>query len=111
MKQTLFKIGGAFLVVVTIFLIGRFTAPKPFIDNREKIKALIQDTVRLANQRDVALDSMRHYHIMANTYFKVSQDKQKEKIITRTIYRNETIRNRSLTVLQRDSIIRAELLH
>lgn len=110
MKQQTFKIGIIFVLVVGLFLAGRWTATKKIDTHHRAIDSLMRDISLRTKERDQAIDSVKHYKIMADTWFKAAESAQREKIITRTIYAQDTSRNRHFTVLQRDSVIRAEFL-
>lgn len=101
------------LIVAGLFFLGRFTAPKgkDNLEYEKEVEALEADIRKNQDAFAVAVDSMNHYKIMADTWFKLANKEQKSKVIIRTIYRNDTAFNHSLSVLQRDSVIRTVFLH
>lgn len=96
-----------FAVIVVVFLIGRFSAPKPEQDNRRAIDRLVNDSRKRQKHEAVLKDSIQHLTILSNTWFKAYQDKEKEKVITRTIYVHDTTRNDRLKGTQLDSTLNA----
>lgn len=95
----------AVLIVAVIYFV--WEDGKTFTHSQKRIDSL-QVIVRQAKrERDLAVDSANHYKIMADSWYEAAQKTPKAKVIIRTIYANDTSRNRSLSLLQRDSIIRA----
>lgn len=99
------------LVAVALFFAGRFTAAKPTQDNTREIDGL----KRAIASRDIALkhsrDSIRQYSILADTWFKMSEETQKGKVITRTIYRNDTSKINDYSLPELDSMFRSRYGH
>lgn len=88
-----------------------FFKENPAIPVHERIiDSLKIDNKILRKELAQALDSSNIYRIMADTWFKIADGHEHDRVIVRTIYAQDTTRNRNLTVLQRDSIIRAIFL-
>jgi len=86
MKQTVFV---AIIVAIVFLALGRLTAPKQWKDQQPKIDSLERDIKAHEQREAVAIDSMLHYKMMAETWFYEAEKAQKGKVIIRTIYRNE----------------------
>lgn len=98
------------IVACILFFVGRWTSPETVIDHKEEIEALKLDVKISEEQFKIAVDSMNHYKILSNIWFNEAQNNRKAKTVTRTIYNEDTTRNRSMSVLERDSTIRAIFL-
>ena len=106
MNPKAIKIAVITLSVLGLFALGRFTAPT-LVDTATKklVKQLIQDTVRLTAERDLALNSMRMYKHKSEEYYAAGINHQAEKIYYKTKYEKEIIHNHSLKPTQLDSSI------
>jgi hypothetical protein len=102
--------GAAVILVVIFFFVGRCTAPEKPVDNRELIDSLKRDReilLRLVSQHK-EMEGL--YRDKAEQNLKRAIEAEKIKVIHHTKYVQDTSRNHSYTVLQRDSVIRAEFL-
>jgi len=102
--------GAAVILVVIFFFIGRITAPDKVVDQSKLIDSLKRDreiALRLAEQHQ-EMETL--YRNKAEQNLKRAIEAEKVKVVHHTIYRNDTTRNRSLTVLQRDSVLRTIFL-
>lgn len=102
--------GASVILVVIFFFVGRCTAPETKVDNQHLIDSLKQDraiALRMAAQHQ---EMEMLYRNKAEQNLKRAIEAEKIKVIHHTKYVQDTTRNHSYTVLQRDSIIRAEFL-
>lgn len=79
-----------FIIVLAVFALGRFTAPTSHPNNQGKIDSLKKDIAARVKELAKARDSVRQLDILSTTWFNVAMEAQKAKVITRTIYRNDT---------------------
>lgn len=87
-------------MAVALFFFGRFTAPKPVVeDNKHTIDSL---TRRVAQAHQLA----QIYKQNANKAFQKGVNSQKEKVVVRTVYKADTSRNRKMKRVELDSTIR-----
>lgn len=97
--------GAAVILVVVFFFVGRITAPHQQKDVTKLIDSLKRDreiAIRLASQHQ-EMETL--YRNKAEQNLRRAIEAEKVKVVHHTIYRNDTTRNRSLTVLQRDSVL------
>lgn len=94
-------------VAVALFFLGRFTAPKPVENNNREIDSLRRGIAFRDIAIEKARDSVKQFSILADTWFKMSEETRKEKVITRTIYRNDTSKINDYSVPELDSVFRA----
>lgn len=84
------------IAAIALFLIGRFTAPVTVVEDKRKIDSLIRDSQESAKREAAYKEKINHLTILGDTWFNEAQKKPEEKIITRTIYRNDTSVNNHL---------------
>lgn len=92
------------LVAVALFFAGRWTAPKPGIDYQPKIDSLQRDIKARETREELAIDSMNHYRMMAETWYNEAEEAKKGKVIIRTVYKNELKKIERLNSLGIDSV-------
>ena len=78
------------LVILAVFALGRFTAPTSHPNNQGKIDSLKKDIATRGRELAKARDSVRQLDILSTTWFNEAMEAKKAKVITRTIYRNDT---------------------
>ncbi len=96
------------ITVLVIALLYMAFFNEPDYSNDEHIPiidSLKREAISSRNKAAQASDSARELGELAEKYFQMSKDKP--RMIIRTIYAQDTSRNRKLSVIQRDSAIRA----
>jgi len=97
------------LIAIGLFFVGRWTGPKHVVVDTHKIDSLIIDKKQAELDLAVFKDSVNQYKLIAHSWQLLAADK-KERIVIQKIYAKDTAHNRSLSVLQRDSLIRTIFL-
>jgi len=90
-------------VVAVIFTIAIVTGPDRVGENGDLIKALQRDIYNHQRALRLARDSIKHFQIMADTYFNTAESLRKSKTVYVTKYKNEVKRIDSLSDPQLDS--------
>lgn len=95
---------GLCIACIVLFFVGRMTAPHDVTDTRV-IDSLTIDNVKKGVRLKEKTDSMRILKAYGLKYYELSLLPPKEKIISRTVFNNEKIRNSNATDPELDSII------
>lgn len=94
-------------VVAVIFTIAIVTGPERVGENGDLVKSLQRDIYNHERALRLARDSVKHFQIMADTYFNTAESLRKSKTVYVTRYKNEVKRIDSLSDPKLDSILRA----
>ncbi len=69
------------VLAIVLFFVGRFTAPVKVVEDTHKIDSLIRDAAKRERREAILKDSVNHYKILSDTWFKQAQNKKIERII------------------------------
>ncbi len=106
MKQSAILI----IAAIALFFVGRFTAPPKEVEDTRRVDSITRELVKHIKGEQMWKDSSAFKDILATTWFNEAMKNKKGERVIITKFNEDTTRNRSLTVLQRDSAIRAIFL-
>ena len=95
------------ILIVAIFLAGRFTAPRSDPDSQRILDSLNRDIATRGFLLRQARDSVKQMNTLADTWFKEAERWRKAKTVVKTQYIHDTVQINSLTPNQLDSALRA----